>query len=133
MARAVIQPPSASAVGALNSLASPPARWMTASRPPRAADRRLPASPCSTNTSALPGATLRTAPSSASRASFERSSGAGSVTTATVPPPNIGAVATRSAIAAAVVSAPAARQRSGRIPVPCSSRPATAATARSMR
>ena len=50
----------------------------------------------------------------ASRSALDRRSGAGSTMTATVPPPNSGAVATRMPIAAASVSAPFARQRSGR-------------------
>ena len=84
------------------------------------------------NTSALPGATVRIAPSSASRSALERSSGAGSTTTATVPPPNSGAVATRMPMAPASVSAPVVRQRSGGVPDSASRRCASALTAASM-
>ena len=84
------------------------------------------------NTSALPGATLPIARSIASRSALDRRSGAGSTTTATVPPPNSGAVATRIPIEATSVSTPFARQRSGGVPDSASRRLASASTAASI-
>ena len=60
----------------------------------------------STKTSALPGATEPRSALTASSPAFERTSGSGSVTIASVPPPNIVAVATRSRMASGVASAP---------------------------
>ena len=116
-------------MGAGKSRASPPALMTAASSVRYMAARLSPASPCSMKTSALPGATAPRIFSSVSRLSLERRSGPGSVMTATVPPPNIGAVLTCSAIADVDVSLPCSRQRSGASPVACSRRFAMARTA----
>ena len=67
----------------------------------------------------------------AARPAFERMSGPGSATMAIVPPSNNAPVATRSPMTAAVVVAPAARQRSSGGPSSPATRRASPSAARS--